>query len=107
MATKGSTAVLKRNSSTGKYVVAVPGSVRKASGLKDGDAVVFTVTPDGRTIMRPKTGSLRDLRGVTSTKIHATDTVIRDARTGEFRAKAPPKKKGEGQTAVDSRAKKR
>lgn len=93
MATKGSTAVLKRNSSTGKYVVAVPGSVRKASGLKEGDAVVFTVTPDGRTIMRPKTGSLRDLRGVTSTKIHATDKAIRDSRTGELKTKAAPAKK--------------
>ena len=93
MATKSSVAVLKRNSSTGKYVVAVPGSVRKASGMKEGDAVVFTVTPDGRTIMRPKTGSLRDLRGVTSTKIHATDKAIRDSRTGEFKTKASPAKK--------------
>lgn len=80
MANKGSSAVLKRNSANGAYVVAVPRSVRKASGLKEGDAVVFSLTPDGRTIMRPKTGSLKDLRGVTSTKIKASDKVIQDAR---------------------------
>jgi bifunctional DNA-binding transcriptional regulator/antitoxin component of YhaV-PrlF toxin-antitoxin module len=56
MATKSTTAVVKRDSSTGKYVVSVPSSVRTASGMKEGDAVVFTVTPDGRAIMRPKTG---------------------------------------------------
>lgn len=86
MVTKESSAVLKRNNSTGTYDVAVPGSVRKASGLKEGDAVVFTVTPDGRTIMRRKTGSLKDLRGVTSTKIRASDKTIRDARTGKTNA---------------------
>lgn len=61
--------------------------------MKEGDAVVFTVTPDGRAIMRPKTGSLRDLRGVTQSKIHATDKAIRDLRTGEVKTKAAPAKK--------------
>lgn len=107
MATNGSSAILKRDSSTGRYVVTVPSSVRKATGLKDGDAVVFTVTPDGRAIMRPKTGSLRDLRGVMPTKVHATDKAIRDARTGEFKATPSRTKKGEGYTPVDRRPKKR
>ena len=107
MGTKSDSAVLKRSSSTGGYVVAVPSNVRKATGLREGDAVVFTVTPDGRTIMRPKTGSLRDLRGVAPTKIHATDKTIRDARTGSIKATPSRTKRGEVRTLVDSRPKKR
>lgn len=82
MANPGSSAVLERNSRAGEYAIAVPSSVRMATGLKEGDTVAFTVTPDGRTIMRPKTGPLRDLRGATPSKIRATDRAIRNARAG-------------------------
>lgn len=80
MATKGST-VLKRNSTTGEFLVDVPRNVREKTGLKEGDSLIMTTTQDGRIIMRPKSGSLRDLRGVTTTRIKANDQVIRDARS--------------------------
>ena len=80
MATKGST-VLKRDSTTGKFLVDVPRDVREKTGLKEGDPLIVTTTQDGRIILRPKSGSLRDLRGVTPTKIKASDQMIRDVRT--------------------------
>ena len=83
MATKGST-VLKRNSTTGKFLVDVPRNVREQTGLKEGDSLIITTTQDGRIIMRPKSGSLRDLRGVTPTRIKANDQAIRDAHSGKF-----------------------
>ena len=79
MATKGST-VLKRDSKSGEFLVDVPRDVREKTGLKEGDPLIITTTQDGRIIMRPKSGSLRDLRGVTPTKIKANDQMIRDAR---------------------------
>ena len=83
MATKGST-VLKRNSTTGKFLVDVPRNVREQAGLKEGDSLIITTTLDGRIIMRPKSGSLRDLRGVIATRIKANDQAIRNARSGKF-----------------------
>ena len=83
MAIKGST-VLKRNSTTGKFLVDVPRNVREQAGLKEGDSLIITTTQDGRIIMRPKSGSLRDLRGVTATRIKANDQAIRDARSGKL-----------------------
>jgi AbrB family looped-hinge helix DNA binding protein len=82
MTTKGST-VLKRNSTTGKFLVDVPRNVREQTGLKEGDSLIITTTQDGRIIMRPKSGSLRDLRGVSATRIKANDQAIRNALNGK------------------------
>jgi len=38
--------------------------VRRAMGLQHQDRVVFTVMPDGTTVMRAKTRSLHTLAGV-------------------------------------------
>ena len=81
---KSNSAVLKRNTSTGKYVVAVPREVREKAGLKDGDSLIITTTQDGRIILRSKSGSLRDLRGAASTRIRASDQAIRHARDGKI-----------------------
>ena len=81
MATKGST-FLERNTTTGRFLVDLPRDVREKTGLKDGDAIVLTTTPDGRIILRPKSGSLKDLRGVSATKIKADDRTIREALSG-------------------------
>lgn len=100
MATKGST-VLKRNSTTGKFLVDVPRNVREQAGLKEGDSLIITTTQDGRIIMRPKSGSLRDLRGVTATRIKASDQAIRDARSGQF-VPMPKAKKQSSSTKIQS-----
>ena len=92
IATKGST-VLKRNSTTGKFLVDVPRNVREKTGLKEGDSLIITTTQDGRIIMRPKSGSLRDLRGVSATRIKANDQAIRDARSGKFVSVSDAKKR--------------
>lgn len=46
---------------TSEGQVTIPKAVRDRLGLKPGDRVVFTVLPDGTTIMRVKTGSIEDL----------------------------------------------
>jgi bifunctional DNA-binding transcriptional regulator/antitoxin component of YhaV-PrlF toxin-antitoxin module len=104
MATKASSSVLKRDVHTGRYVLAVPRSVRDAAGLKEGDAVIFTTTRDGRTIMTPKTGSLRDLRGVVATKVHLTDKEIKDSLSGRVSSKSP---KDEAAKFADRRVKRK
>ena len=83
MATKGST-VLKRNGTTGQFLVDMPRNVREQAGLKEGDSLIITTTQDGRIIMRPKSGGLRDLRGVTATKTKASDQAIRNARPAKL-----------------------
>ncbi|MDX1569451.1 MAG: type II toxin-antitoxin system PrlF family antitoxin [Xanthomonadales bacterium] len=49
---------------TSKGQITIPAEVRKAMGLKARDRVVFTVLHDGTTVMRAKTGSIKDLKGV-------------------------------------------
>ena len=92
MATKDST-VLKRNGNTGKFLVDVPRDVGEQAGLKEGDSLIITTTQDGRIIMRPKSRSLRDLRGVTATRIKANDQSIRDARSGQWASVSDAKKR--------------
>jgi len=106
MATKGST-VLKRNSTTGKFLVDVPRNVRETAGLKEGDSLIITTTQDGRIIMRPKSGTLRDLRGVTATRIKANDQTIRDARSGKVVSVPDTKKRPTSTKAETVSVKKR
>lgn len=54
--------------------VTIPADVRRAAGIKPGADISFTPLPDGRVILRQKSGDLRDLRGV----------LTRDQRTGEM-----------------------
>jgi AbrB family looped-hinge helix DNA binding protein len=48
---------------TSKGQITIPVEVRRAMGLKPQDRVVFTVMPDGTTVMRAKTRSLQELVG--------------------------------------------
>jgi AbrB family looped-hinge helix DNA binding protein len=48
---------------TSKGQITIPVEVRRAMGLKPSDRVVFTVMPDGTTVMRAKTRSLAELAG--------------------------------------------
>jgi AbrB family looped-hinge helix DNA binding protein len=49
---------------TSKGQITIPADVRRAMGLQHQDRVVFTVMPDGTTVMRAKTRSLHTLAGV-------------------------------------------
>lgn len=44
--------------------VTIPKPVREKLGIRPGDRVVLTVTPDGAIILRVKSGSILDLAGV-------------------------------------------
>jgi AbrB family looped-hinge helix DNA binding protein len=49
---------------TSKGQITIPADIRRAMGLKAKDRVVFTVMPDGTTVMRPKTRSIVSLKGM-------------------------------------------
>lgn len=48
---------------TSKGQITIPVEIRQQMGLKARDRVVFTVLPNGTTVMRAKTGSLMELAG--------------------------------------------
>jgi AbrB family looped-hinge helix DNA binding protein len=48
---------------TSKGQITIPVEVRRAMGLQPQDRVVFTVMPDGTTVMRAKTRTLKELAG--------------------------------------------
>ena len=60
--------VLAESAVTSKGQITIPADVRRAMGLQHQDRVVFTVMPDGTTVMRAKTRSLQTLAGVLKRK---------------------------------------
>jgi AbrB family looped-hinge helix DNA binding protein len=48
---------------TSKGQITIPVEVRRSMGLKPQDRIVFTLLPDGTTVMRPKTRPLEELAG--------------------------------------------
>ncbi len=48
---------------TSKGQITIPAEVRKKLGLKPGDRVRFIEGENGEYILRPKTGSIMDLKG--------------------------------------------
>lgn len=49
---------------TSKGQVTIPADIRKAMGLQAGERVVFTRLDDGTTVMRAKTRSAMELKGL-------------------------------------------
>lgn len=49
---------------TSKGQVTIPAEIRNAMGLTAGERVVFTQLDDGTTVMRAKTRSILELRGL-------------------------------------------
>lgn len=49
---------------TSKGQITIPAEVRRAMGLKAQDRVVFTVLHDGTTVIRAKTKSVADSKGM-------------------------------------------
>ena len=65
---------------TSKGQITIPIDVRRAMGLQPQDRVVFTVMPDGTTVMRAKTRSLHQLAG--SLKRPGKKVAIKNLRLG-------------------------
>ena len=66
---------------TSKGQITIPVEVRRAMGLKPQDRVVFTVLPDGTTVMRAKTRTLVELAG-TLTRKETKKVAVKDMRIG-------------------------
>ena len=49
---------------TSKGQITIPVEVRKRLGLKTGDRVGFIENENGEIILKPKTGSIMNLRGI-------------------------------------------
>jgi len=49
---------------TSKGQITIPAGVRKRLGLEAQDRVVFTALHDGTAVMRAKTKSIKDLKGM-------------------------------------------
>jgi len=52
---------------TSKGQITIPAEIRAALGLNAGERVVFTQLDDGTTVMRAKTRSISELRGLLKT----------------------------------------
>ncbi len=65
---------------TSKGQITIPLQVREAMGLQAQDRVVFTVLPDGTTVMRAKTRSLVDMAG--SLRRPGKKIPVKDMRIG-------------------------
>ena len=67
---------------TSKGQVTIPADIRKAMGLSAQDRVVFTRLVDGTTIMRAKTRSIVDLKGLLKRGKGAAKVKIEDMNIG-------------------------
>lgn len=65
---------------TSKGQITIPVDVRQAMGLQPQDRVIFTVMPDGTTVMRAKTRSLKEMIG--SLKRRGKKVPVKDMRLG-------------------------
>lgn len=52
---------------TSKGQITIPADIRKALGLTTGERVIFTQLDDGTTVMRAKTRSILELKGLLKT----------------------------------------
>jgi antitoxin PrlF len=59
---------------TSRGRITIPADIRKTLGLVAHDRVAFTVLMDGTTIMRAKTRSAADLRGLLPRPAHRVPT---------------------------------
>ncbi|MGH8461085.1 MAG: AbrB/MazE/SpoVT family DNA-binding domain-containing protein [Stenotrophobium sp.] len=65
---------------TSKGQITIPADVRKALGLTTGERVVFTRLEDGTTLMRSKTRSILDLKGLLKPARGTRKVAIEDMR---------------------------
>ena len=68
---------------TSKGQITIPIEVRKALGLKPGVRIDFYESVDGEFVLRPKTGSIRDLEGCVPRLFNAPTIEEMDEVIGE------------------------
>jgi AbrB family looped-hinge helix DNA binding protein len=67
---------------TSKGQVTIPADIRKALGLSAGERVVFTRLDDGTTVMRSKTRSIVQLKGMLKSQRSTRKVAIEDMKIG-------------------------
>lgn len=67
---------------TSKGQVTIPSAIRKAMGLEAQDRVVFTSLPDGTVVMRAKTRSVMELKGLLKRPKGAAKVSVDDMQIG-------------------------
>ncbi len=67
---------------TSKGQVTIPADIRKAMGLEAGERVVFTQLDDGTTVMRAKTRSVFELKGLLKAAAKKRKVAVDDMRIG-------------------------
>jgi antitoxin PrlF len=67
---------------TSKGQITIPADIRKALGLSTGGRVVFTRLEDGTTLMRAKTRSVEDLKGLLKPTAGRRKVAVDDMRIG-------------------------
>ena len=67
---------------TSKGQVTIPAEIRKAMSLSAGARVVFTQLDDGTTVMRAKTRSVLELKGLLKTAAKKRKVSIDDMNIG-------------------------
>jgi len=67
---------------TSKGQITIPADIRKALGLKTGERVVFTHMDDGTTVMRSKTRSILELKGMLKPRQGTRKVAIEDMKIG-------------------------
>lgn len=65
-----------------KGQLTIPADIRKALSLTTGVRVVFTPLGDGSTLMRSKTRSILDLKGMVQPVADAPAVAVEDMRIG-------------------------
>ncbi len=67
---------------TSKGQITIPADIRRAMRLSAGERVVFTRFSDGTTVMRAKTRSILDLKGMLKSKRGKRRVAIKDMNIG-------------------------
>ncbi len=67
---------------TSKGQITIPADIRKALGLVEGERVVFTQLDDGTTVLRAKTRSLTDAKGLLKPVRGTHKVALEDMRIG-------------------------
>jgi len=67
---------------TSKGQVTIPAAIRKAMGLVAGERVVFARLDDGTTVMRAKTRSVLELKGLLKTAATKRKVPVEDMNIG-------------------------
>ncbi len=67
---------------TSKGQVTIPADIRRALGLSTGERVIFTRLDDGTTVMRAKTRSVLELKGLLKAAAGQRKVAIADMNIG-------------------------